>query len=92
MGEPVVLTFTPACGRCRFCLQGRVNLCATAARCADEGTLPDGTARLAWGGEPLHHLALVSSFATHAVVPATAPSPSRRSSTPPSPACSAAAS
>ena len=70
VGEPVVLTFTPACGRCRFCLQGRVNLCTTAARCMNDGVLPDGTTRLARGGEPLHHLALVSSFATHAVVPA----------------------
>jgi S-(hydroxymethyl)glutathione dehydrogenase / alcohol dehydrogenase len=70
IGEPVVLTFTPACGRCRFCLQGRVNLCAVAARCMDDGVLPDGTTRLRRDGEPVHHLALVSSFATHAVVPA----------------------
>lgn len=72
VGERVVLTFTPACGRCRFCLQGRVNLCARAARCMDDGVLPDGTTRLAQNGRPVHHLALVSSFATHAVVPANA--------------------
>ncbi len=75
VGERVVLAFTPACGRCRFCLQGRVNLCTTAARCMDDGVLPDGTTRLARGGEPLYHLALVSSFATHAVVPANAAIP-----------------
>jgi Zn-dependent alcohol dehydrogenase len=71
-GEHVVLTFTPSCGRCRFCLQGRVNLCTQATRCTDDGVLPDGTTRLASGGERVHHLALVSSFATHAVVPANA--------------------
>ena len=70
VGEHVVLTFTPACGRCRFCLQGRVNLCTAAARAMDLGVLPDGTTRLSHGGRPVHHLALVSSFATHAVVPA----------------------
>ncbi len=70
IGEHVVLTFTPACGRCRFCLQGRVNLCTAAARAMDLGVLPDGTTRLSHGGGPVHHLALVSSFATHAVVPA----------------------
>jgi S-(hydroxymethyl)glutathione dehydrogenase/alcohol dehydrogenase len=75
IGEHVVLTFTPACGRCRFCLQGRVNLCTEAARCMDDGVLPDGTTRLSSGGERVHHLALVSSFATHAVVPANAAIP-----------------
>jgi S-(hydroxymethyl)glutathione dehydrogenase / alcohol dehydrogenase len=74
-GERVVLTFTPACSRCRFCLQGRVNLCTEAARCMDEGVLPDGTTRLSRDGERVHHLALVSSFATHAVVPANAAIP-----------------
>jgi S-(hydroxymethyl)glutathione dehydrogenase / alcohol dehydrogenase len=72
VGEHVVLTFTPACGRCRFCLQGRVNLCLEAARCMDDGALLDGTTRLSLDGVRVHHLALVSSFATHAVVPANA--------------------
>lgn len=70
VGESVVLTFTPACGQCRFCLMGRVNLCLDAARCMDAGTLRDGTSRLRVRGRPAYHLALVSSFATHAVVPA----------------------
>jgi len=75
VGQHVVLTFTPACSRCRFCLQGRVNLCTEAARCMDDGVLPDGTTRLSCDGERVHHLALVSSFATHAVVPANAAIP-----------------
>ena len=75
IGESVVLTFTPGCGRCRFCLQGRVNLCLEAARCMDDGVLPDGTTRLSRNGVAVHHLALVSSFATHAVVPAQAAIP-----------------
>jgi S-(hydroxymethyl)glutathione dehydrogenase/alcohol dehydrogenase len=36
----------------------------------DNGVMRDGTTRLHRNGQPVHHLALVSSFATHAVVPA----------------------
>jgi S-(hydroxymethyl)glutathione dehydrogenase/alcohol dehydrogenase len=75
VGERVVLTFAPACSRCRFCLEGRINLCREAARCLDSGTLYDGTTRIRWRGRRAHHLALVSSFATHAVVPANAAVP-----------------
>jgi S-(hydroxymethyl)glutathione dehydrogenase / alcohol dehydrogenase len=70
IGERVVLTFAPPCGRCRFCLEGRANLCLEAAACMDAGTMRDGTMRLRRGEERVHHLALVSSFAEHAVVPA----------------------
>src|SRR5262245_10650244 len=52
VGESVVLTFAPACGRCRFCLAGRANLCTDAARCMADGTLRDGTTRLRVRGEP----------------------------------------
>ena len=75
IGEPVVLTFAPPCGRCRFCLEGRANLCLEAAACMEAGTLRDGTTRLHRGDERVHHLALVSSFADHAVVPANAAIP-----------------
>jgi S-(hydroxymethyl)glutathione dehydrogenase / alcohol dehydrogenase len=74
-GEPVVLTFSPACGRCRMCLAGRSNLCLDAAAGLDSGFLRDGSSRLSLGGQVVHHLAYVSSFATHAVVPADAALP-----------------
>ena len=70
VGEQVVLTFSPACGRCRLCLEGRANLCSDAAQGLDSGLLRDGTTRLSLAGERVHHLAYVSSFASHAVVPA----------------------
>jgi Zn-dependent alcohol dehydrogenase len=35
IGERVVLTFAPACGRCRHCLAGRANLCLDAALALD---------------------------------------------------------
>jgi S-(hydroxymethyl)glutathione dehydrogenase / alcohol dehydrogenase len=70
IGERVVLTFSPACGACRFCLEGRANLCLDAAAGLDTGFLRDGTTRLSRDGERVYHLAYVSSFASHAVVPA----------------------
>jgi S-(hydroxymethyl)glutathione dehydrogenase/alcohol dehydrogenase len=75
IGEHVVMTFAPACGRCRFCLEGRANLCSEAARCLDDGVLYDGSTRLSRNGESVHHLAFVSSFATRAVTPAAAAIP-----------------
>ena len=74
-GEHVVLTFAPACGACRSCLEGRANLCLDAAAGLDNGTLRDGTTRLSRNGARVHHLAYVSSFASHAVVPANAAIP-----------------
>src|SRR4051812_17100027 len=70
VGEKVILTFAPPCGECRFCLAGRANLCETAARGEETGLLQDGTSRLSWERGLVHHFASVSSFASHAVVPA----------------------
>ena len=39
IGEKVVLTFTPSCGHCRFCVEGRVVLCEEVARAAALGTM-----------------------------------------------------
>jgi S-(hydroxymethyl)glutathione dehydrogenase / alcohol dehydrogenase len=75
VGEHVVLTFAPPCGRCRPCLEGRANICLMADACMERGTLADGTTRWTWHGQALHHLAFVSSFATHIVVPAAAAIP-----------------
>lgn len=75
IGEHVVLTFSPACGVCRYCLEGRANLCSGAANALDHGVLRDGTTRLHQDGRDVYHLAFVSSFATHTVCPANAAIP-----------------
>ena len=70
IGEKVVLTFTPSCGHCRFCVSGRSVLCEEVARAAAQGTMWDGTTRFREvGGKPIHHLSLVSSFCEYTVVP-----------------------
>lgn len=70
IGEKVVLTFTPSCGYCRFCVCGRSVLCEEVARAAALGTMWDNTTRFSeMGGEAIHHLSLVSSFCEYTVVP-----------------------
>jgi S-(hydroxymethyl)glutathione dehydrogenase/alcohol dehydrogenase len=70
-GDHVVLALVPACGRCAECERGRANFCEVGARMAATGTLADGTSRLSLNGRTLHHFNSVSSFARHAVVPAS---------------------
>jgi len=70
IGEKVVLTFTPSCGQCRFCVVGRSVLCEEVARAAALGTMWDNTTRFfEVSGKPIHHLSLVSSFCEYTVVP-----------------------
>jgi S-(hydroxymethyl)glutathione dehydrogenase/alcohol dehydrogenase len=70
-GDHVVLTLVPSCGTCAECLRGRPNFCEVGSRMAATGTLADGTSRLSLNGTTLHHFNSVSSFAGHAVVPAS---------------------
>ena len=65
-----MLTFTPSCGHCRFCVVGRSVLCEEVARAAAAGTMWDDTTRFfEEDGKPIHHLSLVSSFCEYTVVP-----------------------
>jgi Zn-dependent alcohol dehydrogenase len=68
-GDSVCLMWRPRCGRCRFCLSGRPELCQSGAIHATSGGLQDGTTRLSRAdGERVHHLMGVSCFAEYAVV------------------------
>ena len=71
-GDNVVLSWVPACGRCRYCRLGRPAQCQPAAEViAPGGVLYDGTSRLRAGGQPAYHYLGVSSFAERVVVPET---------------------
>jgi S-(hydroxymethyl)glutathione dehydrogenase/alcohol dehydrogenase len=70
-GDHVVLALVPSCGECAQCRRGLPNFCELGARMAATGTLADGTSRLSLNGTTLHHFNSVSSFAGHAVVPAS---------------------
>ena len=66
-GDHVVLSWTPACGLCHYCVTGRPVLCER--RSPRPGTLPDGTTRLRRRGEPLYHFGTVASHADYTTIP-----------------------
>jgi S-(hydroxymethyl)glutathione dehydrogenase/alcohol dehydrogenase len=70
VGDHVVLSWVPQCGRCRQCLAGRPWQCELVAEVvAPGGVLHDGTSRWRRGGDVVHHYLGVSSFAERVVVP-----------------------
>jgi S-(hydroxymethyl)glutathione dehydrogenase/alcohol dehydrogenase len=77
-GDHVVLALVPSCGECEPCRRGRPNFCELAGRMSADGTLLDGTSRLAFGAETIHHFNGVSSFAEYAVVPESVAVPIRQ--------------
>ena len=68
-GDQVILSFVPACGRCKSCLDGRSHLCDN--HMATGPFMYDGTTRLHKGGQRIHHMGKVACFAEYAVVPET---------------------
>ena len=71
VGDHVALSWIPACGACAECDRGLPNLCQTHLPMLWGGFMPDGTRRMTdAAGEPVHHLAAISTWATHSVVPA----------------------
>jgi S-(hydroxymethyl)glutathione dehydrogenase/alcohol dehydrogenase len=68
-GDHVVTLFAPECGECVHCRSPRTNRCVAIREQQGLGYLPDGTARLSRGGEPLRHFMGTSTFAEYTVMP-----------------------
>jgi S-(hydroxymethyl)glutathione dehydrogenase/alcohol dehydrogenase len=68
-GDHVVTLFSPQCGECVHCRSPKTNLCLAIREQQNKGYLPDGTTRLARGGEPLRHFMGTSTFAEYTVMP-----------------------
>lgn len=69
VGDHVVFQFSPSCGRCRRCLEGRPQVCELAAKTKAAGNLMGGGRRLRDAdGTALAHHSGVSCFAEYAVV------------------------
>ena len=66
-GDQVILSFVPACGRCKSCLDGRSNVCDN--HMATGPFMYDGTRRLHKGDQYIHHMGKVACFAEYSVVP-----------------------
>ena len=69
VGDHVVTLFSPQCRECAHCLDPRTNLCLAIREQQNKGFLPDGTTRLAAGGEPIRHFMGTSTFAEYTVMP-----------------------
>ncbi len=68
-GDHVVTLFAPECGACVHCRSLRTNRCVAIREQQGLGYLPDGTARLRRGDEPLRHFMGTSTFAEYTVMP-----------------------
>jgi alcohol dehydrogenase len=68
VGQRVVMTFLPRCGRCAACATNGRAPCEPGSAANAAGTLLAGGRRLSRGGQPINHHVGVSAFATHAVV------------------------
>jgi NDMA-dependent alcohol dehydrogenase len=68
VGDHVVTTFHPRCGRCYFCTRGQGYMCELGAMAATGGLL-DGTPRFAAAGVPVRQMAMLGTFAEETVIP-----------------------
>ncbi|MEE2662595.1 MAG: S-(hydroxymethyl)glutathione dehydrogenase/class III alcohol dehydrogenase [Myxococcota bacterium] len=69
VGDHVIPLYTAECRQCKFCLSGKTNLCGAIRETQGRGLMPDGTSRISWRGEKIHHYMGTSTFARHTVVP-----------------------
>jgi S-(hydroxymethyl)glutathione dehydrogenase/alcohol dehydrogenase len=67
VGDHVVMSFLPGCGRCRWCASGLQNLCDMGANVLT-GCRTDGSFRLSVDGKPIGQAAGISTFCEHTVV------------------------
>jgi NDMA-dependent alcohol dehydrogenase len=68
VGDHVVLSFLPSCGRCQMCVSGRSNMCELGAGVL-AGVAPDGTHRVHARGQGVGCMSYLGTFAPHVCVP-----------------------
>lgn len=67
-GDHVILSWSPACGHCFYCLNSKPNLCSSFIGPMWAGTMLDGTPRLSFKGQPVYHFCGLATFASKAIV------------------------
>lgn len=68
-GDHVIPLYTAECGKCKFCLSGKTNLCAAVRTTQGQGLMPDGTSRFSFEGKTLFHYMGTSTFSQFTVLP-----------------------
>lgn len=69
VGDHVIPLYTPECGRCKFCLSGKTNLCQAIRITQGRGLMPDETSRFSHNGKTIYHFMGTSTFAEYTVLP-----------------------
>src|SRR4029079_90697 len=68
-GDHVIPLYTPECGKCKFCLSGKTNLCQAIRATQGKGLMPDGSSRFSMNGKPILHYMGCSTFSEYTVLP-----------------------
>ena len=71
VGDHVVLSFLPSCGRCRMCVSGRSNMCDLGNGVL-AGVAPDGTHRVHARGKGVGCMSYLGTFSPYVTVPVDA--------------------
>jgi len=66
-GDHVIPLYTAECGKCKFCLSGKTNLCQAVRATQGKGLMPDGTTRFSYQGKPLFHYMGTSTFSEYTI-------------------------
>ncbi|MBK8102969.1 MAG: S-(hydroxymethyl)glutathione dehydrogenase/class III alcohol dehydrogenase [Cellvibrionales bacterium] len=69
VGDHVIPLYTPECGKCKFCLSGKTNLCQAIRATQGNWLMPDGTTRFSKDGKPIYHYMGTSTFSEYTVLP-----------------------
>ncbi|NQX94291.1 MAG: alcohol dehydrogenase catalytic domain-containing protein, partial [Erythrobacter sp.] len=67
--DHVIPLYTPECGKCKFCLSGKTNLCGAIRATQGQGLMPDGTSRMSYKGQQIFHYMGCSTFSNFIVLP-----------------------
>nr|WP_115719909.1 S-(hydroxymethyl)glutathione dehydrogenase/class III alcohol dehydrogenase [Gallaecimonas mangrovi] len=69
VGDHVIPLYTAECGKCKFCLSGKTNLCSAVRATQGQGLMPDGSSRFSLDGKPIFHYMGTSTFSEYTVLP-----------------------
>src|SRR6202161_2537050 len=69
VGDHVIPLYTPECRQCKSCLSRKTNLCTAIRGTQGKGVMPDGTSRLSYKGQMVHHYMGCSTFSNFTVLP-----------------------
>ena len=68
VGDHVICSFVPSCGKCDYCKQGMPSQCQLGNKAGQEGTLLSGKRKINYENEYIYHHSGVSAFSEYSVL------------------------